>query len=290
METVKGAFERCKKTLKRCGIETYERDCLFLVAHLQGVDPSLLPLEEEKTFRNPERLEKLLKKRCKERVPVAHLIGEWDCLGRTFKLRPRVLAPRAATELLVETVLNLIQERFGKRPLRGLEVGTGSGCIAVNLLAELPRLEMVGIELDPVAYENTLENARLHGVADRLELLKGDAFELLPHLEREGFDFVVSNPPYVAEEDRKNLPPEVLYENPLALFGGPGGTKFHEFFARACKPLLKRGGFLAVEFEPFQKKRLLEVFEREGWNAEVVEDFLGHPRVLIAFPKREKLK
>ncbi len=284
---VKEALKLCQERLKHCGIETYRSDCIFYIAHLLGVHPSLLPLEEEKAFNHPEELETFIKKRCNERIPVQHLIGEWDCLGRPFKLFPRVLAPRGATELLVETVIDLLSERFGDKPLRGLEVGTGTGCISINLLLEFPKLEMVGVEIDPVAVENTLENARLHGVADRLKVLQGDIFELCPQMveKNEKFHFLVSNPPYIASGDKEKLPPEVRYENPVALYGGQFGTQFHEYFAGNCKNILQPDGFMALEFEPFQRERLEEVFTREGWEVEFVEDFAGNERVLIAYKK-----
>ncbi len=283
MRTVRDYLKFCEKTLKGCGIETYRSDCLFLIAHLQGMKPSLLALEEGKPFKEPERLKELLKKRCEERLSVAHLIGEWDCLGRTFKVFPKVLAPRAATELLLETAIYTLEETFGrKKPLVGLEVGTGTGCISVNLLLEFPELRMVGVEIDPVAAENTLENAKLYGVADRLELIEGDIFEKCPRLAREGFrfDFVISNPPYIALRDAENLPPEVRNENPLALFGGEDGTLFHRYFAENCPSVLKKGGLLFLEFEPFQKEKLERYFK--NWKTRFVEDFAGNPRVLIA--------
>jgi len=282
MMTLKEALELCKKNLKRCNIETYLSDCIFLVAHLQGVEPSLLPLKEKEPFKQPERLKELLNRRCKERISVAHLLGEWDCMGRTFKVFPKVLAPRPATELLVETTIHLLEEKFGKeKPIKGLEIGTGTGCISVNLLLEFPNLQMVGVEIDPVAVENTLENAHLYKVNERLKLLKGDIFKLCPQIE-EKFDFIVSNPPYIAEEDKNKLPPEVLNENPLALFGGKGGIKFHKFFAEHCKRVLKPFGFMVLEFEPFQREVLENFFTSKGWKVQFVNDFAGSPRILIA--------
>jgi release factor glutamine methyltransferase len=281
LKTVADFLNFCEKTLKNCGIEAYRSDCLFLVAYLQGVNPSLLPLEENKSFKKPTEFFRLLEKRCRERIPVPHLIGEWDCLGRTFKLLPKVLAPRPATELLVEVAIEKIGEKFPDGEAVGVEIGTGSGCISINLLSEFPRLNMVGFEIDPVAAENTLLNAKRFGVANRLELVKGDALKLLPAYGVK-FDFLVSNPPYIAEKDRDSLPPEVLYENEVALFGGKDGTLFHRFVAKEGRRFLKDGGFAIMEFEPFQKGKILESFEKEGWSIEIVEDFAGYPRIIIA--------
>ncbi len=284
---VSQVLKHCERYLKNCGIETYRGDCLFLIAHLLGIHPSLIPIKENEEFKDQKRLEELLEKRCKERVPIPHLLGEWDCLGRTFKVFPKVLSPRPATELLLETVMGKIAEEFPQgEKMKGLEIGTGTGCISINLLLEFPNLKMVGVEVDPTAVKNTLENAKLHGVENRLTLLEGDIFKLCPSgFENFGrFDFIVSNPPYIAEEDRDKLPPELRHENPVALFGGKGGIKFHTFFAQYCKGILKKEGFLALEFEPFQKPLLEKVFKTHNWEVEFIEDFAGNPRVLVATP------
>ena len=280
---LKEALNFCFKKLKECGIETYHSDCIFLIAYLQGLEPSILPLKENEIFRNSQKLEQLLQKRCKERVSVPHLLGEWDCLGRTFKVFPKVLAPRPATELLVETTINFIKEKFDlNKPIKGFEIGTGTGCISINLLLEFPNLQMVGIEIDPVAVKNTEENVKLYKVENRFNLIEGDIFKICPKLN-EKFDFIVSNPPYIALKDRGKIPPEVLNENHIALFGGKDGTKFHRFFAQNCKKNLKKGGFMILEFEPFQREFLENFFKTLGWKVKVETDFLENPRVLIAF-------
>jgi release factor glutamine methyltransferase len=284
---VKEVFKECQNRLRNCSIETYRSDCLFLISHLLGIPPSLLALKEEEEFFHLPELEKLIEKRCKERIPVQHLLGEWDCLGRTFKVFPRVLAPRGATEILIETTIGLIEEKFDhKKEIKGLEIGTGTGCISINLLLEFPELQMVGVEIDPTAVENTIENAKSYGVLDRFKVIKGDIFTLCGEFKNSNqrFDFIVSNPPYIAEEDREKLPPEVLYENPVALFGGKFGTKFHEFYAIHCKELLNPNGFMVLEFEPFQKEHLQKFFQSHGWKVEFVKDFAGKERVLVAYP------
>jgi release factor glutamine methyltransferase len=120
-------------------------------------------------------------------------------------------------------------------------------------------------------------------------VVEGDIFKLCPQKllnarrrRRRGFDFIISNPPYIAERDRESLPPEVRNENPTALYGGEDGTLFHRFFAERCGEVLNKGGFMVLEFEPFQKGVLEKVFKQKGWKVEFVEDFAGYPRVLIA--------
>ena len=282
---VNQVIKLCEARLRKCGIGTYKSDCLFLVAYLVGVHPSLLPKWENENFRKLNKLLNFLEKRCKDRIPVQHLIGEWDCLGRTFKVFPKVLAPRPATELLIEHVLEVID----KKPLLGLEIGTGTGCISVNLLLENPNLKMVGVEIDPVAVENTIENAKIHRILSRFKIVQGDIFKLCDDFKREKaiFDFIVSNPPYIAEEHREQLPSEVLYENPVALFGGEKGLDFYRFFAENCKAILKPGGFLAVEFEPFQKPYLEKIFKERNWEVEFFTDFAGNYRTMVARSKRE---
>ena len=284
---IKEALKFCENQLKKCGIETYKTDCVFLISYLAGIEVSLLPLHEKRKFHQINTLKKFINIRCKKRISVQHIIGEWDCLGRTFKIFKKVLAPRGSTEFLIELALDFIKNLSQtQEKLLGLEVGTGTGCISINLLKEIPNLFMVGVEIDPVAYDNTLYNARKHKVQNRLIMIEGDIFQLCPEdLQKifKKFDFIISNPPYIAVEDKNKLPKEVLYENPLALFGGKKGIKFHTFLTTHCRKILKKGGYMFLEIAGFQKKILEEKLSfTGGWKQlNFYKDFGGEYRVLV---------
>jgi len=251
------------------------RDAELLLSHLLSVKPSQLPLVEEVPPSTAKRFAQLFKK-LKKGTPLAYLIGEWECMGRVFKVEKGVLVPRPETELLIEKTLSLIEE--GK-PLTGLEIGVGSGCIAVNLLLERPLLKVAGVDVQEKALKVSAENARLHGVEERLTLLRGDLFTPVEGMR---FDFIVSNPPYVPAKRWEELPPQVKAEGKTSLIGGESGLEFYERISKRAKEFLKEGGFVALEIGHDQGEAVAELFEKEGFTVNIFKDYSGADRIAIA--------
>ena len=244
-----------------------------------GVKPAQLPLLQESDLPTDLviKFQKLMKER-QRGIPTAYLIGEWEFMGRVFKLREGVLVPRPETELLVEKVLEHIPVN---EPLVGLDIGTGSGCIAVTLLLERPLIRMTATDVNPKALEVALENARMHGVEDRLELLEGDLFA---PVKGRRFDLIVSNPPYIPNHLWGELPDEVRREGRLALLGGERGWEFYERIAQQGRTYLREGGFLALEIGHDQGK-VVKTLLKEGGFKEVMiyRDYSGQDRVVMAW-------
>jgi release factor glutamine methyltransferase len=171
----------------------------------------------------------------------AHLIGEWDFLGRSFKVANGILIPRPETELLVEKALEMIPPDLA---LDGYEIGSGTGAISVSLLLERPLLRMKACDINPRAVKMTILNSRLHGVHDRLEVYEGKDFEPVKNL---AFDFIISNPPYIPSSFWAQLPEEVKKEGKDSLIGGEKGYEFYERFSRSAISHLRKGGFVILE-------------------------------------------
>ena len=218
------------------------RDGEIILAHLLRRRPGelYLLLEEDLSPEVEKDFRELIGKR-KEGISVAHLIGEWDFYGRTFKVREGVFVPRPETELLVEKVLELLPK---DREFEGFEIGGGTGAISITLLLERPKLRMVVDDINPKAIDLMMENARIHRVEDRLEILEGSMFE---PVRGRVFEFVVSNPPYIPESAWESLPPEVRKEGRISLIGGGKGYEFYELLSKEAKRHLKKGGFVALE-------------------------------------------
>ena len=265
---------KVKELLKRTPSE-YKRDAEIILAHLLGISPSELPLHYDEEFKEEEKFWTLLKERM-EGKPTAYVIGEWDCMGRTFKVEEGVLVPRPETEILIEETLKLIPE---DKEVEGLELGSGTGCIAINLLLERPKLKMVAVDIEPKAVELTKENAKLHRVEDRLEVLLGDLFE---PVKGRKFDFIVSNPPYIPEHFWEKLPEEVRREGKIALIGGKKGYEFYERIAKEAPKFLKERGFVALEIGHDQGEIVKNLFENLGFEVEIIKDYSGYDRVVIA--------
>ncbi len=249
-----------------------------MLAHLLRVRPSQLPLflESEVPEDTLIKFKELIRER-KGGIPVAYLIGEWDFFGRTFRVREGVLIPRPETELLVEKILERIPEN---EKMTGFEIGGGTGCISLTLLLERPKLKMVVDDTNPRATELMMENARLHRVEDRIEILRGSMFE---PVKGRRFDFIVSNPPYIPEHLWKSLPVEVKREGYSSLIGGRKGYEFYERFVREVRDFLKEDGFIALEIGHDQGKIVRELLQGAGFKVMIYKDYSGQDRVVIAW-------
>lgn len=192
-----------------------------------------------------------------------------------LEVRPGVLIPRPETEGLVELALGLLS---AERSFTGrlLDVGTGSGAIALALKRRFPKAEVWATEIDPVAVALARENARRAGLEVQVLLAPFTA-----HLK--ALDLIVSNPPYLPESYRQEAPPELSYENPQALYSGPEGLDMPRELLRHAWRALKPGGALALELAESNVHTLAEEAQRAGWEAvQVHRDLAGRPRYLSA--------
>lgn len=271
------ALETARERLARAGVPMPRREAEWLLALALGTDRG--GVLARKPDPAPERLEGLLRRR-EAREPIQYLAGEAEFFGRPFAVASGVLIPRPETEQLVSVVLDGLP-----RKARVADLGTGSACIAVTIALEREDVEVVAVERSPEALAIARENARRHGVDDRVRLLEGDFGEVpLPPC-----DAVVSNPPYVAEAEWGTLEPEVRDHEPKeALVPGPTGDEVYPVIARAALLALRPGGRLLVELghtnEPGARKAVAEAGLA---RVEVRPDFRGIPRILVAWsPER----
>jgi release factor glutamine methyltransferase len=251
------------------------RDAELILAHVLGCDSTALLTHPERPLSAQEEdgFESLLKRRLANE-PVQYLTGEQEFYGLLFEVSPDVLIPRPETEHLVEAVL----ERFDREANpRIVDVGTGSGAIAVAIAHALPRSQVTAVDSSPEALVVARSNAERHGVMDRMSFLQSD---LLAAAERTQFDVVVSNPPYVA--DGEVLEPQVAhYEPHSALYAGPTGLEIYERLIPQARAVLKPRGWLMMEIG-YGQQAVLEAL-LGGWSeVSFVPDLQGIPRVVQA--------
>jgi release factor glutamine methyltransferase len=210
--------------------------------------------------------------------PMQHISGEAEFFGLPFSVNSSVLIPRPETEHLVEKVLALAR---GISAPKIVDVGTGSGAIAISLAHELANAQICATDLSTAALAIAIENAERDDVADRIRFLAGD---LLAPVANERFDLVASNPPYVPERDRASLSVEVRdYEPAQALFAGEDGLAIYWRLIPAAFAALVPGGFIAFEIGYGQSDALRALLEQAGFNEiEFVPDLQGIPRVVTA--------
>jgi release factor glutamine methyltransferase len=219
--------------------------------------------------------------------PVQYITGETEFCGLRLMVDRRVLIPRPETELLVETVASKVKAEGGERKaaVKIVDVGTGSGCIAIALAKKLPEAEIFGLDASREALEVARGNAALNKVEKNIRFLESDLLEGLP--DSSHVDVVVSNPPYIADGEIAKLPKEVRdFEPVYALQAGEDGLKVIRRLVTMAKRVLSPSGFMALEIGAGQRPAVEEFFGRQGYEvAEVVKDLQGHERVVVARPR-----
>lgn len=250
----------------------------------------VLGWSREDVYRSPEatldateaeRFEALVTRR-ERGEPVAYLTGKREFWSLEFIVSADVLIPRPETEHLVEAVVDFLASRPG--PQRILDLGTGSGAIAVSVARECTRAEVWATDVSTAALRVARENARRHGVGRRIRWLQGDLFAPLQGLV-ESFDALVCNPPYIPSREMARLPRDVgEWEPALALDGGADGMDFYRRIVREGAPHLQEGGLLALEVGADLAGPVSETFRaREAFRrVRVLKDYAGLPRVVAA--------
>ena len=251
------------------------RDAELLLAHLLRCDQAALLTHPERILfpAEADQFESFIRRRlaCE---PVQYITGVQEFFGLLFEVSPGVLIPRPETEHLVEAVL----ERFGREASpRIVDVGTGSGAIAVALAHALPQSLVTAVDLSPAALAVARRNAERHGVSQRVTFLESD---LLKAIDSRDIDAVVSNPPYIAEGEV--LEPQVsLYEPHSALYAGPTGLEVYEHLIPQAGNVLRPQGWLMMEIGSGQSPTLLRLLS--DWiGVSFVDDLQGIPRVVLA--------
>lgn len=274
MTTASEAMVAATARLRAAGVPEPARDARLLLAHAARVDAARVTLiaPDDISVEIEERYDQLVALRA-VRVPVSQLIGERAFYGRTFKITRNVLDPRPETETLIEAALAAPFRRV-------LDLGTGSGCIIVTLLAEQTDAWGVAVDLSESACLQAAANASMHDVDARLEIVESDWFEKV-----EGrFDLIVANPPYLSYAELEEASPELLQHEPrLALTDeGDGLSAYREIAAQAAGYLAEDGRVL-VEIGWEQGAPVCNIFAEEGWGTvEVLSDLDGRDRVVIA--------
>lgn len=273
--TLAGALSGAQRILAAAGVPNPQLEARLLASHALGIT-------SEMVLGYPERRVDLGRKakfdaavnRRAQREPLAHILGRREFWSLSFHVGHHTLVPRPDTETLVEAVLNWLGGHNGD--LRILDLGTGSGCILLALLAELPRAWGVGVDLSMHALEIARQNAAALGLADRADFVRGDWANGL----HGRFDVVISNPPYIADRDIIGLEPEVSqFEPRLALSGGPDGLTAYRAIVPHLGRLLARNGSAFLEIGAGGAADVTKLVREQGFeHIEIKDDFASIPR------------
>ncbi|MHB8780278.1 MAG: peptide chain release factor N(5)-glutamine methyltransferase [Candidatus Geothermincolia bacterium] len=271
-ETVIDALKRARTFLESHGVLNARLNVEWLLASVLDLDRVQLYIQYDRPLAEAERaaFAVLLERRAR-REPLQYLLGRWQFRGLELQVDRRALIPRPETELTAQLAVDAAR-RFAAP--RVADIGTGSGCIALSVAAEVPGARVWATDVSPDALALARANASLLGLA--VTFLAGDLYEALPDEMRGGFDVIVSNPPYVAEDEYALLQPEIGYEPRGALLAAGAGTEFLSRLAAGAAHWLSANGSLILEGSP----TTLPAIARD-WGGEVVNDLSGLPRCLI---------
>jgi release factor glutamine methyltransferase len=207
--------------------------------------------------------------------PLQYILGKTEFMGLEFKVTPDVFIPRPETEILVETALKLVSS-VKCQVSNILDLGTGSGCIAVSLARFLPRAKVDAIDISEKALAMAKYNAWLNNA--EINFIQGDLFNPTD------YDLIITNPPYIPSAEIDNLQPEIQYEPRIALDGGRDGLDFYRRITACAPGYLKEDGFLIMEMGFGQRPQIENIFQKSG-NFEIIEvvnDYNNIERVIVA--------
>ena len=278
MSTVRELLGPTREYLESKGVRSPRLDAEYLLAHVLGIKRLELYLDHDRPLEPAEvgLLRELVRRRGR-REPLAYVLGSWSFYGLELRCDARALVPRPETEILVERCLALVANLDAPSVV---DVGTGTGAIALALAARLPEASVTAIDISPGALALAAENAAANALEDRVELLEGD---LLAPVAGRRFGLVVSNPPYVAAGDE--VDPEVAGYEPaaLAVYAGDDGRAILDRLAADAPAALSPGGHLAVELGDGQAPWFAERLTGLGYgDVEITRDLRGVERVVSA--------
>ena len=259
-------------------VESPRLNAEHLLAHVLGRKRIELYMEFERRLRDSELspLRELVRRRGSGE-PLQHLLGTVEFCGRTFRCDKRALVPRPETEQLVELLISRFKSEIAHS--RMIDVGTGSGVIALTLAAEFPKAEIVGADISEDALLLARENAERLGMADRVRFLRSNLLEDV----QPDFGLVVANLPYVSTEDRQNLAREVLHDPEVALFAGSRGDELVRQLIAQAPSWLPPGGLLAMEIGIGQSETLTAALAEKNYcDIWAEKDYSGVIRFLFA--------
>ncbi|MCX7824217.1 MAG: peptide chain release factor N(5)-glutamine methyltransferase [Verrucomicrobiae bacterium] len=275
-------IQRTTEFFQQRGVDSPRLTIELMVAHVLKRKRLELYLDFERDVPEPalETLREMVRRRAGGE-PLQYVLGVASFYGLEFAVDKRVLIPRPETELLVDYIVkNAGTAPAGRSGPRIVDLGTGSGAIAIALAKNLPDARVLAVEASADALEVARANAKKHGA--RIEVFQGDLFGPLPSDVR--FDVIVSNPPYIPSAEIASLPREIRDHEPrAALDGGADGLAVITRMARESKVWLAGGGRVVVELGAGQSEAAQRIFLDNGFRVEkMIPDLTGHPRVLVA--------
>lgn len=267
-------------------IEQARLEAEILLAHVLGLrkEDLIVRRELELTDSRENKFQQLIERRCRKE-PLAYIVGHREFWSLEFTVNRKVLIPRPETEGVIECLLSLAEDETGEKATRILDVGTGSGILAIVAALEIPKAQVIAIDHSVDVLEVARENALRHQVAEQVEFLELDFMRDWNLRESDHYDFILSNPPYIPSKGLERLMSDVRdYEPRLALDGGPDGLVCYRRIITNAFPVLKPGGHLIFEVGDDQAGPVKQSLQAHSGFDEIksIRDLSGRDRVVSA--------
>ena len=286
--TIRNILKWAIDTLKEADIDSPGINADTLLSFVLSCDRTKLYTNPDEIISdaNINRYKELINERIRH-VPLQYITHQVEFMSLDFFVDERVLIPRPETEILVEAVLeNVHDKQYSNEKITIMDIGTGSGNIAISLAKNLSNVEIYASDISQEALEIARENVQRHKVADKVLLLHGDlSGAFISHIDQGSIDFIVSNPPYVSESEWKNLEPELKDHEPRkALVAGKDGLCFYRHIIRDASDWLMPDGYLVFEIGDTQANSITRFMESEGHykDIEISNDLQGKERIIFA--------
>ena len=259
-------------------------ECVLLLAYLLDVDKTYIYIhnDEEVSSSVENKYFSLIDERRKG-YPIQYILKEKEFMGISFYIEEGVLIPRPDTEILVQYVLDYIDEKYKERDIKIVELGTGSGCISLSIAYYKKNVFVYSVDIDKKANAVAEENSKRLKLSDRVKILEGDLFQGIKNMGlKNSVDIIVSNPPYIPEDEIFGLQDEIKKYEPLwALDGGEDGLDYYRRIIPQSKEYLKNRGILVFEMGFDQGRKIKELMEKGNFrNINILKDLQGLDRVI----------
>ena len=274
--TIFNAYNSIKGELKNAGIEDSVFEAKQIIKYVTGYNNNQILMNYQNDLSDFElsNLQIIMKQRL-DRYPLQYILGKWDFFGRSYKVGPGVLVPRPDTETVIETCLDIIGEEENAEVL---DLCAGTGCIGITIACERKNSNVTLVEKYEEAARYLRENIK--NADGNAKLVTGDIFEFAGADKK--YDLIVSNPPYVSEEDMESLPPEVKFEPQTALYGGEDGLLFYRAIASGYKDSIKSGGSLVFEIGYNEGEAAKDILLSLGYkDVKIKKDYSENDRVVF---------
>jgi len=286
--TIRNSLKSAIAVLKKSEIEFPEINADTLLAYVLSCDKTILYTKPDDIIDEADftRYTELIDRRASH-VPLQYITQQVEFMSLNFVVDERVLIPRSETEILVETVIKKTDNKlYHDRRITIIDIGTGSGNIAVSLAKNISNIRIYAGDISRGALSVANENVQKHDATDKIRLLHGNVFDAFSiDIKKEQVDFVVSNPPYVSESESKNLAPELIDHEPLlALIGGEDGLCIYKQIIKDAAGWIKPGGYLVIEIGETQADSIIKLMQNELYydEIEIINDLQGKERIISA--------